>query len=87
MWRGKRPRRGNTVFKVKCNAGGLTLPSFKAYYKAEVIKTVWCWHESRHIDQWNKTASSEIDPHKHSQLIFDKEQRQYNGAKIVFSTS
>ena len=31
--------------------------------------------------------SSEIDSDKYSQLIFDKGQRQFNEAQIVFSTN
>ena len=36
----KETRVDKTVLK-KNNAGQLTLPNFKTYYKATIIKTVW----------------------------------------------
>ena len=58
--------------ETETKAGGIIILDFRMYCKTIIIKTVWYWHKSRHIDQWNRTENPEMDPQTYSQVIFDK---------------
>lgn len=59
-------------WKEKHKIGKLMLPDFKNYYKATAVKLRYYWHKSRLKCQRNGIESSEIYPHLHGQLIFNK---------------
>lgn len=52
--------------------GRVAFPDFTQYYRAMVIKTIWCWHRNTCVDQWNTIKDPSMGTHNFNHSTFAK---------------
>ena len=61
VWNQKRPQVAKAILKNKTTAGGITIPDFKLYYKAIIIKTVCIIKTHRSMEQNREPRNGPTD--------------------------
>ena len=90
IWKSKKPRIAKTILTILYNKGtseGNTIPDFKLYCRATVLKTAWYCHKNRQENIWNQIKDLDINPHTFEHLISDNEAKNIKWKKKVYLTN
>ena len=67
------------------NDGGTALPGLTRYYRATVIKTIWCLHRNRCVAQWNTIEDPGMGTQNSSHSTFAKRTHSQSGEENASS--
>ena len=57
------PKIAKAAIRKKDKVRGIKPSNNKLYPKTIIIKKVWYWNKHRHVDQWSRVGSPEINPY------------------------
>jgi hypothetical protein len=75
------------ILSKKSITAGITIPTFKLYYRAIPTKKSMALAQNRHEDQWNRIEDPDMNPHDYIHLSFDKGSKTINGERTASLTN
>lgn len=70
LWKGKRPRISlATLQRFKCS-GGLSVPNFKYYYWAFILRSLSTWFCQSNKASWKNIEENLVHPHRLTDVIY-----------------
>ena len=81
----KKNRKAKIVFKMRTKLEILCF-LISTYTSKLVIKIIWYWNKTRHIDQWSRTENPKVSQHLYGQLMYEKGSKDIHwGENILFN--